>query len=128
MPTRACSRRRGRCCRPTPNPRPSSPTSTGCRTPRTENRPRRRSRRPAAKMKAALPALQKVVETTKSATTRFEIARALAQLGDASVAPTVAPLLGDQDGAVRMAAADCVGVLKLTALGPKVVPLLNDAE
>ena len=82
----------------------------------------------AAKMKTALPALQKVVETTKSATTRFEVARALAQMGDASVAPTVGPLLADPDGAVRMAAADCVGALKLVPLAVKVVPLLNDAE
>src|SRR5262245_46691034 len=82
----------------------------------------------AAKIKAAVPALLKVAETTKSPVTKYEVARALAQVGDPSVATAIGTMLSDNDATVRMAAADCVGALKLASLGKYLVPLINDAE
>jgi hypothetical protein len=82
-----------------------------------------------AKVKAALPALQKVGTDPKAApTVRFEVARALLLIGDPAAAPTVDLLLADGDPLVRMAAADCVGALKLGGLGPKITALLDDPE
>jgi len=82
----------------------------------------------AAKIKAAVPALLKVAETTKSPVTKYEVARALAQVGDPSVATAIGTMLSDNDATVRMAAADCVGALKLSSLGRHLVPLINDPE
>jgi hypothetical protein len=83
----------------------------------------------AAKLVAARPAVEKVAQDPKaSPTVKFESMRAFATIGDASVAPIVAPMLGDKEALVRMAAADCVGKLKLSAIGEKLVPLLTDAE
>jgi len=83
----------------------------------------------AAKLVAARPSVEKVAQDPKaSPTVKFESMRAFATIGDASVAPIVVPMLADRDPLVRMAAADCVGKLKLSAIGEKVVPLLNDGE
>lgn len=80
-----------------------------------------------AKMATAVPALQVVAQDPKApAPVKFEVLRALQAIGNADVAAAVAPHLSDADPLVRMAAADAVGGLKLTTLGPAVVPLLQD--
>jgi HEAT repeat protein len=82
-----------------------------------------------ARLAAARPAIVAAASDPKaSSTVRFEALRALAVLGDASSASVVAPMLNDTDALVRMAAADCVGKLKITALGDKLLPLLDDSE
>lgn len=82
-----------------------------------------------AKVATAVPALQKLVAEPKAApTVKFEVARALQNIGDRSVGAAVKGLLADPDALVRMAAVDCVGALKLTELGEQVVLLLQDAE
>jgi HEAT repeats/von Willebrand factor type A domain len=80
-----------------------------------------------AKIKTAVPAIKQAAAEPKApAPVKVEVARALHSIGDPDVAATIEALLADPEGMVRLAAADAAGALKLTALGPKVVPLLKD--
>ncbi|MBK8976797.1 MAG: HEAT repeat domain-containing protein [Planctomycetes bacterium] len=59
---------------------------------------------------------------------KIAIARALSALGAVEEAPgVVGPMLADRSGLVRMAAAQAIGELRLKALGPQLVPLLDDS-
>ncbi len=82
----------------------------------------------AAKMKAAMPSLLKASESAKTPALKFELCRAFAQMGDSSVLTPVGTMLGDQDPSVRMAAADCAGVLNLKALGKQLAARIQDPE
>ena len=82
-----------------------------------------------AGIRDALTGVLELLQKPKStAQVKFEAARALAKIGNESVAGSIAPLLGDSDALVRMAAIDCVGKLPLRALAKDLVPLLDDKE
>jgi len=82
-----------------------------------------------AKVKAAVPALKQAVAEPKAPPVlKYEVLCAFRRIGDDGVADSVSSLLTDPDPLVRMAAADCVGDLKLVSLRPRIALLVEDPE
>jgi len=80
-----------------------------------------------AKIRSAVaPLRQLVVEGDAKEDVLYEVAHAMARIGDPAVEPEVAMLLASPHTLVRMAAADTVATLRLKALGPKLLPLFGD--
>jgi hypothetical protein len=82
-----------------------------------------------AKVKAAVPAIEQVGADPKaSATVKFEVARALHLIGVGGDKGVLGILVADKEPAVRLAALDAIGALKLKQHGDAVVALLGDNE
>jgi HEAT repeat protein len=82
-----------------------------------------------AKVAAALPVVEAAANDAKAnATLRYEALVALRQLGQAGTTGLFPKCLTDSDPAVRMAAADGIGALKIEGQGAALVTLLDDAE
>ncbi|MCA8954225.1 MAG: HEAT repeat domain-containing protein [Planctomycetes bacterium] len=82
-----------------------------------------------SQVQQAVPAIEAVAADPKAATTvKYEAVRALRRIGDPGQQGLIGRFLGDDDGAVRMAAADAVAALKLRDYTEQVIALLEDSE
>lgn len=82
-----------------------------------------------SKVKEAVPAIEAVAGESKANTAvKYEAARALRLIGEPGETGLLGRLLTDGDAAVRAAAADAVGAMKLEQHADAVLALLDDKE
>ena len=83
-----------------------------------------------SKIRAAVPAIEQYVQSARrlDGGVKYEVARALAAIGDPGESGLLGALLEDDAAPVRLAACDAVTKLKLTELGAAVTERLRDEE
>jgi hypothetical protein len=83
-----------------------------------------------AKVNAALPVFADLLKNDKKLDlgVRYQIARAIPEIGSPKVEEPLTILLKDPEWQVREAAADAVDLLAIKSLGKELVPLINDPE